>query len=473
MEQRILETIKEYRMLSPGDCVAAGVSGGADSICLLDFLCRYQAQLEIRALICCHLHHGIRGEEADRDQLFVKNFCRERGIPFVSERRDIPALAKETGDSEEACGRKERYLFFQRALAALCGELELPLSQGKIATAHTLSDSQETFFLNLLRGTGLKGLCGVPPGQGQIIRPLSACTRSQIEEYCRSYQLEYVTDSTNESDLYLRNRVRHQLIPVLQQLSPAFDSASLRMMENLRSDAAALENAATAALENARTEGFSPLEPCYSREVLSRLDAGLGLRCCGLLIRQAGGEADYSKIHLVWEAVQKGGGVPVGAKRQILVTEKKVLLRSLVSPPAATARPVSVNGETVFGAKIFSAFFRKEKKYENLIKVRENDLKNLLDYDKIKGDLYLRTRQPGDHIHLAGKRTGKTLKKLFWEHQIPLPERDRLLILCDQEGVCWVEGFGCDQRVAAAESTRNCLRLSVKEESQERDTARK
>lgn len=276
MWQLVLDTIRKNNMLAPGDCLIAGVSGGADSVSMLHLLAQHRSELQLSSLVCCHLHHGIRGREADRDQEFVKNLCAQFNIPFVTEQKDIPRLAKERGISEESCGREERYAFFQRTLEQLQEQLGLSPEQVKIATAHTLSDSEETLFLNLLRGSGLRGLCGIPPVRGHIIRPLIACTRRQIEDYCKSKAISFVTDSTNSSTLYFRNRLRHQLMPVLHQLSPSFDQTVLRLTDTLRKDAQALDQLAAQALESARWTPFSPLEPAYSRSVLSSLPEALG-----------------------------------------------------------------------------------------------------------------------------------------------------------------------------------------------------
>lgn len=175
---------------------------------MLHLLAQHRSELQLSSLVCCHLHHGIRGQEADRDQEFVKNLCAQFNIPFFTERKDIPLLAKERGISEESCGREERYAFFHRTLEQLQKQMNLSPEQIKIATAHTLSDSEETLFLNLLRGSGLRGLCGIPPIRGHIIRPFIACTRQQVEAYCQSKGLSFVTDSTNSSTLYFRNRLR-------------------------------------------------------------------------------------------------------------------------------------------------------------------------------------------------------------------------------------------------------------------------
>lgn len=460
MWQLVLDTIRKNNMLAPGDCLIAGVSGGADSVSMLHLLAQHRSELQLSSLVCCHLHHGIRGREADRDQEFVKNLCAQFNIPFVTEQKDIPRLAKERGISEESCGREERYAFFQRTLEQLQEQLGLSPEQVKIATAHTLSDSEETLFLNLLRGSGLRGLCGIPPVRGHIIRPLIACTRRQIEDYCKSKAISFVTDSTNSSTLYFRNRLRHQLMPVLHQLSPSFDQTVLRLTDTLRKDAQALDQLAAQALESARWTPFSPLEPAYSRSVLSSLPEALGRRCCALLICQAGGEADHEKILLLWNSFFQGGGVSVHPGRQVLVTEKKVLLRKapsavVPSPPV----PLKLNGCTFWEDKGLETRLENERNNEFLKNLGKNPLKNSLDYDRIVGDLFLRVRKPGDRIHLIGGSGGKPLKKLFWERQVPVPERDRLLILSDDLGVCWVESFGCDCRVAVEESTRKILWL--------------
>ena len=245
MVNKIAEAVSRYGMLEKGGSVIAAVSGGADSIALLHALFSMRNELGI-TVFACHINHNLRGAESMRDEQFVRDFCEKNEIPLTVYSIDIKA---EKHESVEEKARKMRYECFER----LCSELN-----AKLATAHTASDNAETVFINILRGTGTKGLGGIPPVRGNIIRPLIRCTREDIEKYCKENGLQYVTDSTNLSDDYTRNKLRHRLIPLLQEFNPSLFEAVSRMTSAVYDDNALLDEIAAKAKENARTEnGFS------------------------------------------------------------------------------------------------------------------------------------------------------------------------------------------------------------------------
>jgi len=220
-----------------------GFSGGGDSAALLHrlFSLREELSLSIKAV---HVHHGIRGAEADRDLRFAEDFCKNLGIPFAAHFVDVPALAKERGISEEACGRIERYRIFKEE----AGE------KGLILTAHTASDHVETVLLNLTRGTGLRGLTGIPYERENIRRPLLFCTRAQVEDYCERMGLSFVTDSSNLTLDYTRNRLRLEILPKLRELNPSFDRTLLHTADLLGQDEDFLSSEAQKLYTSAKAE---------------------------------------------------------------------------------------------------------------------------------------------------------------------------------------------------------------------------
>ncbi|MBQ7636234.1 MAG: tRNA lysidine(34) synthetase TilS, partial [Lachnospiraceae bacterium] len=211
IRKKIIDFCREKKLLDSGDGVLMGLSGGADSVCLLFMLnsLREEMELTIRAI---HINHGIRGEEADRDEAFCKAFCEKLKVPFEAVHADIPALAKEEGLGLEEAGRKFRYdIFKERAKA---------LGLNKIAVAHHMNDSAETMLFQMVRGSRLNGLSGIRPQNDNIIRPLLCVTREEIEEVLAENGLEYVTDSTNLSSDYTRNYLRNEILPALEKLRP-------------------------------------------------------------------------------------------------------------------------------------------------------------------------------------------------------------------------------------------------------------
>ena len=225
MRNAVLEALREYGMCTAGDTVTVGLSGGADSVCLLHLLYSLQAELSV-TLQAVHVHHGIRGAAAERDAQFCRLFCEKLQIPLTVEYIDVPKIRRETRESTEECGRRLRYEAFRRT----AGE------SGKIATAHTADDNAETVLLNLTRG-----ICGIPPVRGNVIRPLLFSSRAQVEQYCAENHLEYVTDETNFSDAYSRNRIRLEVLPVLKTLNPSLLTGISGMTARLRAENEVLE----------------------------------------------------------------------------------------------------------------------------------------------------------------------------------------------------------------------------------------
>ena len=274
-------------MLEDGDTVIVGLSGGADSTALLRVLCELKTEYNLN-LIAAHVNHGIRGAEADRDEAFCKELCKKLGVQIYAFHIDIPELAKERGVSLEVAGRDARYEFF----TGLAGE------KGKIATAHNAQDTAETLLLNLCRGTGLKGLTGIPPVRfvehkagcrsdetvsTMVIRPLIECTREEIEAYLESLGQDYVTDSTNLEDDYTRNRIRHNVIPELVAVNENAMGNITRCISTLKDDSDFLEALAEELISSSdRGDGLDTETLLAApKPVLSRAVSRLAYDACG------------------------------------------------------------------------------------------------------------------------------------------------------------------------------------------------
>jgi tRNA(Ile)-lysidine synthase len=212
-------------LFNKGDVVAIALSGGKDSVCLFHLVlsCAKELDIEVKAI---NVEHGIRGQSSIDDSAFVNDFCSRLGIELKSYSVNVPEHVKKTGFSEEQSARILRYECFDNALMdGFCD---------KIATAHHLDDNVETVLFNLTRGTGLEGLCGIPDKRGRFIRPILTVSRAEIEEYCRSFGIEYVTDSTNLCDDYTRNKIRHKVIPILKEINPSVVETVKRTTDNLK-----------------------------------------------------------------------------------------------------------------------------------------------------------------------------------------------------------------------------------------------
>ena len=433
--QTASQTIERFHMLSKGDAILAAVSGGADSMALLWLLCQLREPLAL-SLMAAHVNHGLRGKDADADQALVEEICRKFQVPLRIHKVDIAALCRQTGEGEEACGRRVRYEFFQQTAGS-----------GKIATAHTANDNAETVFMNLIRGTGLQGLCGIPPVRGNIIRPLIACTRDMTEHCCHEQNIVFAHDATNDDDRYLRNSVRHSLIPFCKQQNPAFLQAVGRSVTANRRDYEYLAGQAAALLMQ------SKLPRGYNVHLLTQVPEALQYYAVKQLLENECSER-YTATHIdsLLQLLHKGKGhlsLP-GAKTAVVTAD--LLQIHTVFPKSTADFAIAVQlGQSV---EIENRQFlitpeNSNQKICNLLTY------NQLDCDTIGKNLMLRNRRPGDAITLPKRHCTKTLKKLLNEMKVPPHQRARLWILCDENGILWVEGIGCDARCAVTANTRH------------------
>ena len=222
MRNKVIKTIEKYNLINNGDNIIVALSGGADSVSLLYVLISLKEQYNL-TVSAAHLNHQLRGEESVRDYNFVKNLCNSLDIKLFYKEVDINALSKETKESTELCGRNARYDFFQQ----LSNE-----HNAKIATAHTASDNLETVIYNIARGTSINGLKGIVPKRNYIIRPLINVNREDVENFCTENSISYVNDSTNFLDDYTRNKIRHNVIPVLKNINSNAETSATYLSED-------------------------------------------------------------------------------------------------------------------------------------------------------------------------------------------------------------------------------------------------
>lgn len=306
LRDKVLAAIKQYDMLGNCKGVTAAVSGGADSVALLHMLKMLEKELGIE-LSACHVNHNLRGEESDGDEAYVRRLCQELDVPVRVFSVDVSGSVEKHQSVEERA-RELRY----EAFAKMSEELG-----SKVATAHNACDNTETVLLNLLRGTGLKGLCGIPPVRDYLIRPLILCTRDEIEEYCGENGLRYVTDSTNASTAYTRNKIRLEVIPKLLEINPSLYEGVGRMTFALGEDSRFLEDMARDALDEARAG-----EGVYSAEKLKLLPDPILHRVISLMLREKGTEPTSLRITGFYEIIKSRAGKINIEKNKFAVVKK-------------------------------------------------------------------------------------------------------------------------------------------------------
>lgn len=434
MKAEILAYCREERLFSAQERVIAAVSGGADSMAML--WCLHALREELGISVCAaHFNHGIRGAEADEDEAFVRSFCEARQIDFCAGRADVSAFAKEAGMTLEEAAREKRYEFL------------LSLPADKIATAHNADDNAETVLLHLLRGSGLRGLCGIPPKRGKIVRPMLAVSREDILRYLREEGVSWREDRTNAEDDCLRNRLRHRVMPLLYEEAPHLRRNLLRRCELLRGEDELLDGLARRLLE--------PDGDCWRIAPLLSADDALQKRALRLILRERLPQ-DAAQCHIAAlqallrsEAPSAQIDLPNGltARRRydvLCITEGG-------AAPTFPETPLNVPGVTAIPQLRLRVTCALAEKFQNQ---RNTAFQFAVKYDMIAtGTLTLRPRRAGDRIKTDGGCT-KTLKKLLIERRIPRDRRELLPVLTDGERVIAVPGLLVSADCRAEENRR-------------------
>lgn len=404
MLNKLRAFLKEQALLSPGDKVIAAVSGGADSVAMLFALYLLRDELGI-TLEAAHFNHHLRGAESDRDEAFVTDFCGRYCIPLHLGSGRIVSGKK----GLEAAARDARYAFLR----------SLP---GKVATAHTADDNAETVLMRLIRGTGLKGLGAIAPVSGNVIRPMLTVTRDDVEAFLEEYALPHVEDSSNAEDDFLRNRIRHGILPLMRAENPRIGENLSAMALLLRQDEACLQ-AMIPEEQMPDVSRLKAMEPALRRRTLERFLKAQGVR-------------EPEQIHILQAeqllyhrspsaSMQFPGGVTIGRQYDRLVR--------LECAPELPETRLSVPGETCIGGKRFVSEYA-------------TDLEERPDSVLVcpVGVLIVRSRRSGDTMRLPGGT--RSLKKMYIDRKIPASQRAAVPVLADDRGVLAVFGIGTDIR---------------------------
>ena len=409
MLNKLLELVRRYDMVQPGDRVVCAVSGGADSVALLFAMYLLRQKLGIR-LEAAHFNHKLRGAESDRDEAFVRALCDRYDISLHVGEGEITPGKK----GLEAAARDARYGFFSTL-------------EGKIATAHTADDNAETVLMRLVRGTGLKGLGGICPVRDKLIRPMLLVTRQQVMDFLDEYHLSFMEDSSNETDAFLRNRLRHHVMPLLKQENPRISENLSAMAMRLRQDEEALSQLPDMT-DGLDTRELRTLQPAQRSRIL-----GAFLKSAGVREPESAAIAQAEALVLSDSPSAKAkfsGGITVCRRydRLVAICEETPLETIALSCPGTVELP---------GLGL---------------RVRCSPAENIINTETVftlrpSGALVLRCRQTGDAMRLPGG--SRSLKKLFIDRKIPADRRDRIPVLADEAGVLGVYGIGANGDRAA------------------------
>ena len=446
--EKVIEYVKKHEMLKTGDKIIVGVSGGADSVCLLFLLKNLRPKWQL-SLEVVHIEHGIRGKESLEDADFVEKLCREWEVPFYLFRRDIPLLSKEWRCSQEEAGRRARYEAFE--------EVRVKTGADKIAVAHNQDDQAETILFHLARGSALRGLCGIFPVRDHIIRPLLCLKRTEIEEILINAGLSWRTDATNQEEIYTRNKIRLQILPLIkEELNNKADIHIARVGEKLLEAELFLREEARKRSE--MLIGNKEGRLWLSREELLKEPAVMQdyilAECLGRV--QDLDSTHFERLKRLLKS-QSGRRMNIGEVQVRVEGEFLVFTKEIPAKPVADPQELIIPGEIRYGKYLLRSEILP---YKNEI-IPENRYTKWFDYDTITGTVQLRTRKPGDDLVVTSEGAVKTLKKYFIDEKIPLSEREQTVLLADGQHIIWVIGHRISEAYKVREKTKRVLKVQV------------
>jgi len=473
LEEKILQTIKKFDMLSFNDRVLLGVSGGPDSVTLLNVLLSLKKRYNLSFFIA-HLDHMLRGEESDEDEIFVKKLAQELGLPCEVKSCNLTEITQKEHLTLEEAARKYRYKFYS--------ESAKKFKANKIALGHNADDQVETVLMRFLRGTGLEGLMGIPPVRGKIIRPLIECSREDIEEYCKEKKIKYRLDSSNKKVIYFRNKIRLELLPLLSQGYNKNIKDIMLRLRSIISEVLVYLNQETELLfkEVARQESsetviidlkkFTSLPLALKRriirksievvkgnlysisfrhnnEILKLTEYQLGEKEINLpdnlMVRKS-----YNKIMIYKKRISQGQAerIPIPWEYDILIPGK-----TEIKPLGIKVEIKKLNSADIKSSLYFT---RKKSKGEFL---------EFIDYNKVKLPIKLRNRRSGDKFYPLKMKGLKKVKDFFIDNKIPKSHRDLIPILVDNEDqIIWIIGMRLDDRAKINSDTKKVLCIKIK-----------
>lgn len=443
IEERVFSYIEKYNMIEAGSQVIVGISGGGDSVCLLFLLSKYQKRRPFH-LLGVHVNHGIRGQEALRDQEYAKKLCERLGVPFTVYTYSVPAIAQQEKRSLEETGRMVRRRAFEEKAASLG-------KKAVIALAHHENDNAETVLHNLIRGTKAAGMGGIRPiqeiGEGvTYIRPLLKVTREEIEKYLRQQQIPWMTDSTNQELEYTRNRIRHKILPEMEKINPKAVSHIAQAADTFQ----AIEEYLTGQADMLYREYVEQRENGYwiRKELFLEKELMQSYVIRMVLEQAADKKQDLTAFHV--ESILSLGKGRTGAS----VSLPGGVLASQVYGDLYVRLPDS--GEAPLKELELEIF-----PWENQ-QIPEKTYTKWFDYDKIKSSLEIRHRKPGDFLTITDTGGRKKIKDYFIDCKIPREEREKLTLLAEGSHILWVVGYRISQYYKVTSQTKTVLKVHVK-----------
>ncbi|MBO3441429.1 tRNA lysidine(34) synthetase TilS [Clostridium botulinum] len=459
--EKVIHTIKQNNMFEVGDKVVVAVSGGPDSICLLHILYKLREKIGI-SIVAAHINHCLRGEEADKDEEYVRKFCENLNIQCFVKKEDVHKISKDRGISCEMAGREVRYDFFSEVLNNV--------RANKIAVAHNANDQAETILMRMLRGTGLEGLIGIRAVRDNIfVRPIIDITRDEIEDYCYVNNLNPRIDKTNLENIYTRNKIRLELIPYIQK---NFNSDVIEVL-NRFSDTVKIDNdyLNKVSLEKYNKYCKGEKDKVIIKEEVFKEHEAILTRVIRMALKELKGNLnnfDKGHIYDIIDIQKKSTG-------KFIMLPKNIRVLNNYGDINLYKNNNKINIDK--GKQEYNLVINKENILDNGLKITLDIINNVedtkfdksslikyFDYDKINRDIKLRYRNNGDKFVPLGMKGTKKLKDLFINLKIPKEKRDIIPLIVFDDEISWIVGYRISDKFKINKNTKRILKIKIERE---------
>ncbi|WP_293981403.1 tRNA lysidine(34) synthetase TilS [uncultured Clostridium sp.] len=460
MYKKVMSYIKDNNLINPKDRILVALSGGPDSVCLLNILYNLKEELDIE-IGAAHLNHMLRDEDAFQDEEYVKNLCESFDIPCFVKRVDINKYSKENKMSSEMAGRDARYNFFDEVIREH--------GYNKIATAHNANDQAETILFRLMRGTGIEGLCGIKVCRDKIIRPILCLSRKEVEEYIEVNNLKPRIDKTNFEKIYNRNKIRLDILPYIKEnFNEDIIQTLNRMSVLLQKDNEFIEKSARSFYEKYCVEQQDYF--IIKKKMFDNHEAVVTRVIRYALTNFSKTHYDFEMKHIydICNLAKNNSGKVIDLPNKIYAENiygDIYIKERIINNNIHVKQEIKINKDDIDGKKI--AFQNNIIEFslvnnDSSLNLKQNILIRYFDFDKINNFISLRNRKNGDKISPLGMSGSKKLKDIFIDMKIPKEERDSVPLLCFDENISWIVGLRVSEEYKITNKTKNILKVIVK-----------
>lgn len=450
-EQKILRFIKENELCFPGEKVLVALSGGPDSVFLLHFLNKFKNKFKIEIGVV-HINHRLRGNDSERDELFCKAICDELSVPFYILRKDIKSYSKKNKISLEVAGRKIRYEFFEK--------ISSENKYDKIVTAHNADDNAETVLLNLIKGTGIKGIAGIPVKRNNIVRPILSLTKKEILDYLNENQFEYRVDESNLSNDFERNFLRNEVIPLIQKnINPAFSNSALNTSLNLQRLNLGLASIVSGLKSTVKVK--------FNRSVIIPVDFIksenkfiISYTIKELIDENFSVKLEFNDLKKIFMLVKKQSGKSEELSENLIALKERNEIRIVKKSELKNSneKKISTGSEIKIARKTFSIF----EVTRSEVKIGKSKNIEYISADGLSSDFIVRTWTEGDKFFPIGMQGSKKISDYLNDIKINSFEKNEQHVLENNGSIVWVIGKRLDDRFKLTPNTKKVLKLCLK-----------